>query len=58
MPDYFPENNTALWSDTEVRSLQKIVNGLGRSKPLVLVVQRQLGHLVEQTLPWSMRMID
>jgi hypothetical protein len=22
MPDYFPENNTALWSDTEVRSLQ------------------------------------
>lgn len=28
MPDYFPENNTALWSDTEVRSLQKIVDGI------------------------------
>jgi hypothetical protein len=28
MPDYFPENNTALWSDTEVRSLQKIVDGV------------------------------
>jgi hypothetical protein len=46
MPDYFPENNTALWSDTEVRSLQKIVDGIsnlagdngGRNKPLVLMV--------------------
>ena len=28
MPSYFPENNTALWSDTEVRSLQKIVDKL------------------------------
>lgn len=28
MPDYFPENNTALWTDTEVRSLQKIVGGI------------------------------
>lgn len=28
MPNYFPENNTALWSDTEVRSLQKIVDGI------------------------------
>jgi hypothetical protein len=28
MPEYFPENNTALWSDTEVRSLQKISSSL------------------------------
>lgn len=26
MPSYFPENNTALASDNEVRSLQKIVS--------------------------------
>lgn len=29
MPSYFPENNTALASDNEVRSLQKIVSILG-----------------------------
>jgi hypothetical protein len=28
MPEYFPENNTPLWSDTEVRSLQKISSSL------------------------------
>jgi hypothetical protein len=28
MPEYFPENNTPLWSDTEVRSLQKIVGAV------------------------------
>ena len=28
MPDYFPENNIPLWSDTEVRSLQKICGKL------------------------------
>ena len=28
MPDYFPENNTPIWSDTEVRSLQKISSSL------------------------------
>lgn len=28
MPEYFPENNTPLWSDTEVRSLQKIVGAI------------------------------
>ena len=28
MPEYFPENNTPLWSDTEVRSLQKIVSAI------------------------------
>lgn len=28
MPEYFPENNTPLWSDTEVRSLQKICGKL------------------------------
>jgi hypothetical protein len=28
MPDYFPENNTALKTDTEVRSLQKISSSL------------------------------
>ena len=30
MPEYFPENNTPLWSDTEVRSLQKISSSLDR----------------------------
>lgn len=29
MPDYFPEKDVPLWSDTEVRSLQKIVSRLG-----------------------------
>lgn len=28
MPEYFPENNTPIWSDTEVRSLQKIVGAI------------------------------
>jgi len=28
MPEYFPENNTPIWSDTEVRSLQKISSSL------------------------------
>lgn len=28
MPQYFPENNTPLWSDTKVRSLQKISSSL------------------------------
>jgi hypothetical protein len=28
MPEYFPENNTALKTDTEVRSLQKIVGAI------------------------------
>lgn len=29
MPEYFPEIDKALWTDTEVRSLQKIVSKLG-----------------------------
>ena len=28
MPEYFPENNTPIWTDTEVRSLQKIVGAI------------------------------